>query len=76
MATFEQLIHGLRVQAGDHGCEQCFEHLEHVLEMPAGSGALRAAVAHLRGCRACAEDAEGLVALINPASAGMRVSRS
>jgi hypothetical protein len=47
MATVMQLIERIRVQAGDGGCEQCFEQLCQLVERPATwSVALSAAAAH------------------------------
>jgi hypothetical protein len=65
MATLSQLIERLQVQAGDYGCDHCFEHLGQLLEMPdSASEAVLAAAGHLRSCPACREDAEGLLKLI------------
>ncbi|MGO9959509.1 MAG: hypothetical protein ACLP50_26630 [Solirubrobacteraceae bacterium] len=73
MVTLSQLIERLQVQADDHGCEPCFEHLAQLLEMPdSASEALLAAAAHLRSCPACREDAEGLLALITAETAPER----
>jgi hypothetical protein len=51
-------------------CEACFEHLDRYVELERGRGdaAAEAAVpgmrAHLEGCPACAEEHEGLLALL------------
>ena len=51
-------------------CEACFEHLDRYVELERAQGgaAAEAAVpgmrAHLGGCPACAEEHEGLVALL------------
>jgi hypothetical protein len=51
-------------------CEACFEHLDRYaeLERAQGGAAAEAAVpgmqAHLEGCPACAEEHEGLLALL------------
>jgi hypothetical protein len=51
----------------DPGCESCFEVLEQYAEAVArGEGAqlFPEVAAHLMGCDACREDAEGLIAAI------------
>jgi hypothetical protein len=51
-------------------CEACFEHLDRYVELERDQGdtAAEAAVpgmqAHLEGCPACAEEHEGLLALL------------
>ena len=51
-------------------CEACFEHLDRYVELERAQGdtAAEAAVpgmrAHLEGCPACAEEHEGLLALL------------
>ena len=49
-------------------CEQCFDELDRYVEIELAGGDADAAVpgmsAHLRGCPACAEDRESLVALL------------
>ena len=49
-------------------CEQCFEELDRYVEIELTGGDADAAVpgmhAHLRGCPACAEDRDSLVALL------------
>jgi hypothetical protein len=49
-------------------CEQCFEELDRYVEVEMTGGDPDAAVpgmhAHLRGCPACADDHESLVALL------------
>jgi anti-sigma factor RsiW len=49
-------------------CEQCFEELDRYVEVELAGGDAHAAIpgmhAHLRGCPACAEDHESLVALL------------
>jgi hypothetical protein len=51
-------------------CEACFEHLDRYVEVERADGdaAAEAAVpgmrAHLEGCPACAEEHEGLLALL------------
>ena len=49
-------------------CEQCFEELDRYVEVELAGGDADAAIpgmhAHLRGCPACAEDHESLVALL------------
>ena len=51
-------------------CEACFEHLDRYVEAQraAGDAAAEAVVpgmrAHLEGCPACAEEHEGLLALL------------
>ncbi|HEX6713062.1 MAG TPA: hypothetical protein VF066_06740 [Thermoleophilaceae bacterium] len=52
-------------------CEQCFEHLDHFVELELGGSDPESAVpgmrAHLAGCPACAEDHASLLALVrNP----------
>jgi hypothetical protein len=50
-------------------CEQCFEELDRYVEIEIAGGDPESAIpgmsAHLRGCPACAEDHESLVALIS-----------
>jgi hypothetical protein len=49
-------------------CEQCFEELDRYVEVELSGGNADAAVpgmhAHLRGCPACSDDHESLVALV------------
>jgi hypothetical protein len=49
-------------------CEQCFEELDRYVEIELAGGDADAAIpgmsAHLRGCPACAEDRDSLVALL------------
>jgi hypothetical protein len=51
-------------------CEACFEHLDRYVELERAQGdaAAEAAIpgmhAHLTGCPACAEEHEGLLALL------------
>ena len=49
-------------------CEACFEELDRYVEVELAGGDADAAVpgmsAHLRGCPACADDHESLVALL------------
>ena len=49
-------------------CEQCFEELDRYVDVELAGGDPDAAVpgmdAHLRGCPACADDHESLVALL------------
>jgi hypothetical protein len=51
-------------------CEACFEHLDRYAELESAQGdaAAEAAIpgmrAHLTGCPACAEEHEGLLALL------------
>lgn len=57
-------------------CEQCFEQLDHYVEVEASSSevAAEAAVpgmrAHLDGCPACQEDHRSLLALVESDSGG------
>ncbi len=50
-------------------CEECFEHLDHHVELVLAGADAEAAVpgmaAHLEGCPACAEDHESLMALVS-----------
>jgi hypothetical protein len=51
-------------------CEACFEHLDRYVELeraqgaPAAEAAVPGMSAHLEGCPACAEEHEGLLALL------------
>jgi hypothetical protein len=50
-------------------CEQCFEQLDHYVELELGGADAGAAVpgmrAHLQGCPACGEDHDSLLAYLN-----------
>ncbi len=54
-------------------CEQCFEQLDHYVEVEVRGQDADLAVpgmrAHLRGCPACAEDHQSLRALVESAAA-------
>jgi hypothetical protein len=54
--------------APELSCEQCFEELDHYVELELGGADADAAVpgmrAHLEGCAACDEDHRSLLALI------------
>jgi len=62
----------LKALLGPHGpeltCEQCFDHLDHFVELELAGSDPEAAVpgmrAHLAGCPACAEDHASLLALV------------
>jgi hypothetical protein len=51
-------------------CEACFEHLDRYVELEHADGAATAEAAvpgmraHLEGCPACAEEHEGMLALL------------
>ena len=51
-------------------CEACFEHLDRYVELeraqgaPAAEAAVPGMHAHLEGCPACAEEHEGMLALL------------
>jgi hypothetical protein len=50
-------------------CDQCFEHLDHYVELELAGLEADVAVpgmrAHLEGCPACGEDHDSLAALLN-----------
>jgi len=50
-------------------CDECFEHLDRYVELEHTGRDADAAIpgmrAHLRGCPACAEDHESLIALVS-----------
>lgn len=50
-------------------CEECFEKLDHYVELELAGGDAEAAVpgmhAHLEGCPACHEDHESLLAFVH-----------
>jgi hypothetical protein len=62
----------LKALLGPHGpeltCEQCFDHLDHFVELELAGSDPETAVpgmrAHLAGCPACAEDHASLLALV------------
>jgi hypothetical protein len=64
----ELLARLLGPSAPELTCEQCFEQLDHYVELDvAGSDADRAVPgmrAHLEGCPACREDRDSLTALV------------
>ena len=66
--TGERLRHVLGPAGPELTCEQCFDELDGYVEIELAGGDADAAVAgmaaHLRGCPACAEDHESLVALL------------
>jgi hypothetical protein len=49
-------------------CEQCFEHLDHYVELKLSGHDADASIPgmqeHLKGCPACAEDQDSLLALL------------
>lgn len=48
-------------QEGDCGCDQCFEHLEALVEADRATPLeLAAPATHLSACRACRQDANAL----------------
>jgi anti-sigma factor RsiW len=53
-------------------CEECFEQLDHYVELELSGGDADAAIpgmsAHLEGCPACAEDHRSLRALVEAES--------
>ena len=55
-------------------CDACFEHLDRYVELEHAGTDADAAVpgmrAHLRGCPACAEDHDSLIALLDAAGGG------
>ena len=55
-------------------CEECFEELDRYVEIELAGGDADAAIAgmsaHLRGCPACAEDHQSLVALLRAEPSG------
>jgi hypothetical protein len=63
-----QLATLLGPQEPEIGCEECFEQLDRYVELEHGGVDDDAAIpgmgAHLRGCPACAEEREGLAALL------------
>ena len=72
MSPENDLLQRLRGVLGPAGpeltCEECFEHLDHHVELVLAGADAEAAVpgmaAHLAGCPACAEDHESLMALV------------
>jgi hypothetical protein len=58
----------------DPGCDECLARLhvwaDAVIRRESGESVQPLVTAHLRSCRACAEDAEGLLALSGNGSAG------
>ena len=64
----EDLRDRLLGRSRDPGCDACFEVLDQYAEALAGGGNAAAqfpeVVAHLAGCDACHEDAEGLIAML------------
>ena len=69
-ASVEGLLHRLLGPPGPElGCEQCFEQLDHYVELElAGAdadGAVPGMRAHLHGCPACREDHASLRALVS-----------
>ena len=73
MSPDKDLLQRLRGVLGPPGpeltCEECFEHLDHHVELALAGADAEAAVpgmaAHLEGCPACAEDHESLIALVS-----------
>ncbi len=73
MSPDTDLLQRLRGVLGPAGpeltCEECFEHLDHHVELVLACADAEAAVpgmaAHLEGCPACAEDHESLMALVS-----------
>jgi hypothetical protein len=64
-----QIIHGLLGPAGpEASCEECFDQLDVYVDREVLVGdadvLMPALAAHLRGCPACAEDHDSLLALI------------
>ena len=55
-------------------CEQCFEQLDHYVELEAGGADAEAAIpgmrAHLEGCSACDDDHRSLLALVESGPPG------
>ncbi|HEX5899000.1 MAG TPA: hypothetical protein VFY32_06335 [Solirubrobacteraceae bacterium] len=72
MSPEKDLLQRLRGVLGPAGreltCEECFEHLDHHVELVLAGADAEAGVpgmaAHLEGCPACAEDHESLMALV------------
>jgi hypothetical protein len=72
MSPEKGLLQRLRGVLGPAGpeltCEECFEHLDHHVELVLAGADAEAALpgmaAHLEGCPACAEDHESLMALV------------
>ena len=70
-----QRLHGVLGPAGPEvTCEECFEQLDHHVELVLAGADAEAAVpgmaAHLEGCPACQEDYASLMALVAADSAG------
>ena len=66
---FTDLVDVLLGPAGPElTCEECFEHLDHYVELELAGHDAAAAIpgmhAHLEGCPACAEDHDSLHALL------------
>ena len=68
MSEMDRLQRVLGPAGPELTCEECFEHLDHYVEVEVAGGNPDAAIpgmhAHLDGCPACAEDHESLRALV------------
>ena len=66
--TDETLRRTLGPSGPELSCEACFEELDRYVELELAGGDADTAIpgmsAHLRGCPACAEDHESLVAML------------